>query len=76
MTETVKEVLQRPFHAGSRVTNCVLHMSKPLTERPDDCKLCLQDLRNQLSFAIRVNEFLNKKVDDALAVLNQPALSE
>lgn len=58
-------ILEEPFEAGSRVTNCVVHMSQPLNERPRSCERCTADIVNQLQFAIRVNEFLNDKVDRA-----------
>ena len=66
----IQQILNEPFIAGSRVTNCVSHMSKPLTERPRDCDLCRTDLENQLRFAIRVNEFLNSKIERARAKFN------
>ena len=59
--------LRRQFTAGTRVTNCVAHMGMSILERPDGCALCLSDLRNHMSFAIRVNEFLNGLRDEALA---------
>ena len=70
MSENLKEILNRPFSSGTRVTNCILHSNRNFDERPDDCKLCLTDLRNQFNYAIRVNEFLNKIVDDAKQALN------
>lgn len=61
----LREILWRRFDGGSRVTNCVSHMSRPWNERPSDCQLCAIDISNQLQFAIRVNDFLNEIVDDA-----------
>lgn len=66
--ETVKEILERPWNGGTRVINCIVH-SGSLTERPEDCKNCATDLKNQFNYALRVNDFLNQKVDDALAAL-------
>lgn len=64
-TEKLTEALSREWHSGTRVINCVVHMGTPLVNRPKDCELCLTDLRNQFNLALRVNEFLNKVVDDA-----------
>jgi hypothetical protein len=69
VSETVKEILNRQWSGGTRVTNCVVHISRPLDERPHTCDLCRTDLENQFRYALRVNEFLNKIVDDAKAAL-------
>ena len=69
--DAVSTILDEKFHAGSRVINCVAHSQLPLTKRPEDCRLCLTDLRNQLSLAIRMNEFLNDKVDRISQALAQ-----
>lgn len=60
--DAAREILAEPFSAGTRVVNCMVHTGA-LTERPRDCEKCATDIRNQLAFAIRVNEFLNDKVD-------------
>lgn len=52
------------YNQGTRVINCVVHASINLTNRPDTCKLCIQDIKNQLSLAIRVNTFLNELLDE------------
>jgi len=67
----VEELLDRKFIAGTRVTNCVLHMHTEITKRPDDCKLCLSDLRNHMLLAIRTNEWLNQWKDDATEILTK-----
>lgn len=64
-----EKLLAEPFYAGTRVTNCVAHSRLDFHSRPKDCDLCRTDIANHLSFAIRVNEFLNKKVDTTLAAL-------
>lgn len=64
---THQEVLRqkrRDFSFGSVVTNCVSHMAMPLTGRPEGCRLCRADVKNQLHRAIKVNAFLNDLVDD------------
>lgn len=63
------ELLERRYDAGSRVTNCVVHMGLDITSRPDDCRLCLADLRNHMSLAISVNAWLNQWKDDASEVI-------
>lgn len=65
------EKLNERFHAGTRVTNCVSHSGLPFDRRPRACDLCAADIQNHLAFAIRVNEFLNAKVDAARAALAQ-----
>lgn len=66
---TTEELLDREFVTGTRVTNCVVHMHMDFKERPDNCKLCLTDLRNHLAHAVRVNEWLNTWKDDATKIL-------
>lgn len=65
----MRELLFRKFHAGTRVTNCVRHMGLAITVRPDDCELCLTDLRNHVHFLVRVNHWLNQWKDDATKLL-------
>ena len=65
----VETILAEPFVVGTRVTNCVIHASRDLAARPDDCRLCLTDLRNQFTLAVRVNEFLNDLKDKALGAI-------
>lgn len=66
----LRTVLGQPFNAGSQITNCVAHSGRPFDERPDDCKLCATDIKNHLALAIRVNEFLNEKVESAIKLLD------
>ena len=61
----VKDLLDRKWIGGTRVTNCVMHMGRKIDERPDDCALCLSDLRNHMNYCISVNEWLNKWKEDA-----------
>jgi hypothetical protein len=70
-SDTIREILERQCYAasGTKVTNCVRHMHLDLTERPTSCELCAADVRNRLSDAIAVNEWLNKWKDDASAIL-------
>lgn len=68
---SIEELLNRRYNAGSRVTNCVAHMSMKFTDRPKDCKLCAYDVSNQLSLAVGVNEWLNKWKDDATKILEK-----
>lgn len=67
--EKLKEILDRPFHGGSRITNCVQHMGRDWHDRPKSCELCVTDMANTIGFATSVNEFLNQKVDDAKVAL-------
>lgn len=67
--EKIKEILDRPFESGSRVTNCVSHMHIDWHDRPKSCELCTIDMANTLNFAVSVNKFLNQKIDDAKAAL-------
>ena len=66
----VLAILNRPFHAGSRITNCVVHASLDFDHRPDGCKLCLADIKNHLALALRINYFLNEVKDDAIRALS------
>jgi hypothetical protein len=68
---TVEELLAREYDPGVRVTNCILHMNLELDKRPDDCILCLYDLRNQLSYAISVNNWLNEWKHEATVLLQK-----
>ena len=63
-------ILNRSFHAGSRVTNCVVHASLDFDHRPDGCKLCLADIKNHLALALRINYFLNEVKDEAIRALS------
>lgn len=69
MNEKTKELLERQYVGGVTVVNCVAHIHKDLTNRPEDCPLCLADLRNAFSRAVRVNEWLNRWKDDATEIL-------
>ena len=64
-------IVDEPFHAGSRVTNCVAHMNRDFDKRPDDCSLCRTDISNRLQLAVRINSFLNDKVDRIKAALSR-----
>jgi hypothetical protein len=66
---SAKELLAREFYGGSNVINCVTHMGLDITRRPDDCALCLTDLRNAFSRAVVINEWLNEWKSDATAIL-------
>jgi len=65
-----QELLERQYIAGASVTNCLTHMGLEITKRPDDCRLCLSDLRNHMSRAIRINEWLNTWKNDATQLLS------
>lgn len=67
----IKEVLDIPFHVGTRVVNCVLHSSRPLTERPRECDLCRTDLENQFALSLRANEFMNGKLDQLREIVTE-----
>ena len=68
---TVREALldRKPPGGGTTVTNCVVHMNLSLLGRPANCHLCATDIRNTLSRAITVNEWLNEWKEDAEAAL-------
>lgn len=68
---TVEELLGRTYAQGTTVVNCVAHMSMPITERPDDCRLCRADVSNTLARALRANEWLNEWKADAEKILRQ-----
>lgn len=68
--EDARKVLNEPFATGTRVTNCVAHSDRAFDKRPDDCKLCAVDIQNHLALAIRINEFLNDKMDRVKAILS------
>lgn len=65
----IEELLKREYSAGSRVINCVVHMDLDITKRPDDCLLCLTDLRNEFSLAASINAWLNVWKRDATEIL-------
>lgn len=65
----VREILSQQFHSGSRVTNCAVHMGR-FDSRPTDCRLCAADIRNHLALAIRMNEWLNGRLDDMRKVVD------
>lgn len=71
MKEDAQELLGRKWIGGTRVTNCVAHMRQPIDKRPDDCHLCLTDLRNHLNYCISVNEWLNQWKTDAESLVLQ-----
>ncbi len=71
MNEIVMELLDRKWIGGSRVTNCVAHMSLPIDKRPDECRLCLTDLRNHMNYCIAVNDWLNTWKADAEKLLTK-----
>lgn len=68
--EEARKILSEPFKAGTRVTNCVAHSEREFNNRPRNCDLCASDIQNHLALAIRINEFLNDKVDRVKAVLS------
>jgi hypothetical protein len=68
---SIEDLLERKFEVGSRIINCVVHADMELTKRPDDCRLCLADLRNHMSLAIRTNEWLNEWKTDATEILKR-----
>lgn len=70
-----REVMARRYVAGTTVTNCVSHIGLPITERPDDCPLCLSDLRNFFTQAAEKNAWLNAWREDALTVLTRQELA-
>jgi len=71
MTQKIAELLERKCNVlgGTKVLNCVVHISRSLLDRPGDCALCAVDVRNKLSDAIEVNKWLNTWKDDAVAIL-------
>lgn len=66
---TTEELLERRYDAGVSVINCMAHYGMPILDRPRDCELCATDVRNTLSSAIRMNEWLNEWKEDAEALL-------
>jgi hypothetical protein len=66
-----KGLLSREYIRGSHITNCVQHMGVNITERPDNCILCLADLRNEMNHCISVNKWLNEWKDDATKLLRK-----
>lgn len=69
----VHAVLAESWHGGSRVTNCVVHSGLAWDRRPEGCKLCATDISNQLSYAIRLNAWLNERLAIARAALTPEA---
>jgi hypothetical protein len=61
--EAVGEELNQVFHGGTRVTNCVVHINLPFSDRPRTCDLCATDIANHPAYAIRVNAWLNARLD-------------
>ena len=72
MISAARDALFKQWRGGTRVTNCVAHMHRPWDQRPEDCTLCRTDIQNQLMYAIRVNEWLNQRLDAAREVLGSP----
>ena len=60
----VRKSVNEPFHAGTRITNCVSHMGLDFNKRPRSCDLCAADIQNHLAFAIRLNEWLNDQLEE------------
>jgi len=63
MIDQIREELRKQWSGGTRVTNCVVHMALAIDARPRDCDLCRTDLENQFRYALRVNEWLNERLD-------------
>jgi len=63
---TLQEIIakRKSFSSGSRVTNCVAHMNRPIDQRPEDCHLCHTDMGNFINYVLRVNEFVNELLDE------------
>lgn len=66
---------RKSFSAGSRVTNCVLHMGRPMDQRPKDCDLCHTDMGNFINYVLRVNEFCNGLLDEVEAIAAEQSLA-
>ena len=62
-------ILRRPWHAGSRVTNCVVHARLGWDKRPRSCDLCWTDMSNHISYCHRLNEFMNETKEEAICAL-------
>ena len=75
LKEQAEELVSRTcdVQGGTKVTNCVVHMNMSLLQRPSDCPLCATDVKNKLSTAIKVNEWLNGWKDEAEKVLRRIA---
>lgn len=71
MNYKVEELLNRRYNIGSIIINCIGHSGLSLLNRPRNCELCQTDIVNQLSLAIKVNEFLNTWKDDATLILKE-----
>jgi len=71
MKERIQELIARECNeaGGTKITNCMVHQGRPLTDRPNDCRLCSSDVQSRLADAIAINEWLNKWKDDATKVL-------
>jgi len=68
--DQIREELGKEWFGGTRVTNCVAHMALPLDARPRDCNLCRTDLENQFEYALRVNAWLNERLDKIREIAN------
>ncbi len=66
---TPEELLKRCLHRDTVVINCVAHGNLDITRRPDDCRLCLADLRTHMNWAIEANKFLSNWKFDAELLL-------
>lgn len=73
LKEQIEELVSQTCNVGSgtQVTNCLLHMNKPLTERPTECKLCSADVQNHLRKAVGINAWLNTWKDNAEHLLRE-----
>jgi len=61
--DQIREELRKQCPGGTRVWNCVAHIAQPLDARPRDCDLCRTDLENQFRHVLRVNAWLNERLD-------------
>jgi hypothetical protein len=70
-TMSIEELLNRAcdFGEGTEVVNCVIHMAKPLTERPIGCGLCSVDVQSALKRALAEKAWLKLWKDDAIVLL-------
>jgi hypothetical protein len=46
-------------------------MALPCDARPRDCELCRTDLENQFRDALRVNEWLNERMDSIREIADE-----
>jgi len=72
LAKTLTEIAGKQFVTGTRVTNCVVHMTLDFYHRPANCDLCRGDIANHLQYAIRVNEWLNARLDEVKEALAHP----